>query len=1137
MENNIGKKYPRIFSLSTIGLIQHYNVDYIFHPLRTDFSGESGVGKTTIANLLQLIIVGSKYFTPASNSTYNVSGYVLNSKNVRQQNFGYAFVNIEVEKKKYLVIGIFLKSTVNHVEHFIIQDGADWDNPTYLSKPICHKDLLDKDEIISLDELKDFIKHKFYCEKFEAKKFQEKLFNYHILPFNLHEDENNTEKYAEILKSFSAGKEFQWKESNSLKKFLFGEKEYQKIKEEYENGIKQIEKKYESSYRNDKDIEIAVKRGKQVQELALLKRKFDDARKENLIANYVFWFFQERKLQKELDVINKESLRTDIEIALLDFEQKALYRKTLQEEIKKGSDKQIELEKVNKEITLLSKINFTELKQKAENKRIAAFGPYSNLQEIKKILEDFDSLDELRKQYDVHLKKSVIIEFQNSLKGKSKLIPKINWLIEFENSFWVKNYSNGENEYQSFMDNSNQQIKHLEGLMAFSNYSNEDSIIKWAIDNKDDKYKFNKVQESVIAYFYDKLVTRPPQEEGARYIPTPEELIASTNNIQIKDKDQDGFWLNLGGIYEFIRFRENYFLDKDKTKLIEEINKFSAKIEREIQVINEKKVKLKMLRDILAEYPNRDVFSYYTDKEMILLSKHYKCLDNISTCSDLEAKISDYLNEEKVIKDFEIAEKEKQRIEENEKSLGKLNTIRDELLKYLNANKQDEKQNEINSIEKEIQIITQSLQTFQENECYNKISIDLSNEIKRINEYSGNIFEIWKSRITQREKNKKNVDDVQKELNYATGNFEKSKTECALEHIDINVMFLRDKYKEPPETIQGKTFVESQKSFEDYYNFLVRTYFDDNIVLKNSLDYGLLVQKLIPQIFKNIKFEEGKVIDEVELYLRKINDLSKEINSVFVQLLSERFQDVISTYNEYKRKYERIRMFFSQEGTRITGGHKVKLAFEKAENFPISFLEDVKSELNNEMSYTKGMFLENLPKRKDIEEKIFEIYRKHAKVYNPSVTELLNPLSYFSMSFSMESVNGKLNKGSTGQNYAAIALLCVAQMSEIYKNKRNEAPKGIRLMPLDDAQDLGGNYDMLYTIAKEEDYQIITMSISPLDNLEINNQNWYMLNENPDYDEINYPPFAVLSSEKETIYDWEGYINKTFNEKSELDRT
>lgn len=40
------KKFPRIYSLSTVGIRNHYNSDYRFHPFRTDFAGDSGVGKS-----------------------------------------------------------------------------------------------------------------------------------------------------------------------------------------------------------------------------------------------------------------------------------------------------------------------------------------------------------------------------------------------------------------------------------------------------------------------------------------------------------------------------------------------------------------------------------------------------------------------------------------------------------------------------------------------------------------------------------------------------------------------------------------------------------------------------------------------------------------------------------------------------------------------------------------------------------------------------------------------------------------------------------------------------------------------------------------------------------------------------------
>ena len=60
------KNYPRIYSLSTLGLIHHYENDYLFHNMRTDFVGDSGSGKSIIADLLQLIFAGSEMFESAT---------------------------------------------------------------------------------------------------------------------------------------------------------------------------------------------------------------------------------------------------------------------------------------------------------------------------------------------------------------------------------------------------------------------------------------------------------------------------------------------------------------------------------------------------------------------------------------------------------------------------------------------------------------------------------------------------------------------------------------------------------------------------------------------------------------------------------------------------------------------------------------------------------------------------------------------------------------------------------------------------------------------------------------------------------------------------------------------------------------
>ena len=65
------KNYPRIYSLSTLGLIHHYENDYLFHNMRTDFVGDSGSGKSIIADLLQLIFAGSEMFESATRKKGN----------------------------------------------------------------------------------------------------------------------------------------------------------------------------------------------------------------------------------------------------------------------------------------------------------------------------------------------------------------------------------------------------------------------------------------------------------------------------------------------------------------------------------------------------------------------------------------------------------------------------------------------------------------------------------------------------------------------------------------------------------------------------------------------------------------------------------------------------------------------------------------------------------------------------------------------------------------------------------------------------------------------------------------------------------------------------------------------------------
>jgi hypothetical protein len=68
-------------------------------------------------------------------------------------------------------------------------------------------------------------------------------------------------------------------------------------------------------------------------------------------------------------------------------------------------------------------------------------------------------------------------------------------------------------------------------------------------------------------------------------------------------------------------------------------------------------------------------------------------------------------------------------------------------------------------------------------------------------------------------------------------------------------------------------------------------------------------------------------------------------------------------------------------------------------------------------------------------------------------------------------------------------------------------------MPIDEAEGLGTNYDMLHKVAKDYDYQIISMSINPLSSCARDGRYLYDLRKTVDSDEdINLSPMGVFEN-------------------------
>ena len=242
------KKTPRIYSLSTVGIRNHYNSDYRFHPFRTDFAGDSGVGKSIIADVLQLILVGEREFKSATDSSSE-----REARKLIIERYGYVFLNIEVAVEKFIVIGMYISAT--SIDPFIIQTNIGLDIFEPLSSPFISKDFMSGDEIIDITNLPERIKEnkQAYAVKLSLNKYHELLEQNKILPIDL-KTEGNLKNFAQIIRAFSRGKGFK-NSSKWLKEFFLNDDRENIIKIRFDEQLADIAQELRDHKENKDTLE------------------------------------------------------------------------------------------------------------------------------------------------------------------------------------------------------------------------------------------------------------------------------------------------------------------------------------------------------------------------------------------------------------------------------------------------------------------------------------------------------------------------------------------------------------------------------------------------------------------------------------------------------------------------------------------------------------------------------------------------------------------------------------------------------------------------------------------------------------------------------------------------------------------
>lgn len=255
---------PKIYSLSTVGIVKHYNQDYLLHEQRTDFTGNNGIGKSILADLIQLIFIHDDSLIEFGTDSMNKDGrsaYTL----PKDTSEGYAFMNIEVSENAFITIGVCIPNKRSkRLKPFVILKDLDLDkNIEELTFPASqlpfHNKFINQGQFLGLADLTRHFRDEhtlclqYFTTNDDKSRYYSFLYKKDILSINL-SIRSNLKSFAKIIQSFSRAKSLNLKNSKSLKDFIFEdtEKDYQEL---FISHKKELERQIQEYKSLEKEIE------------------------------------------------------------------------------------------------------------------------------------------------------------------------------------------------------------------------------------------------------------------------------------------------------------------------------------------------------------------------------------------------------------------------------------------------------------------------------------------------------------------------------------------------------------------------------------------------------------------------------------------------------------------------------------------------------------------------------------------------------------------------------------------------------------------------------------------------------------------------------------------------------------------
>jgi ABC-type dipeptide/oligopeptide/nickel transport system ATPase component len=1036
------KNYPRLYSLSTLGIRQHQEFDYKLHGFRTDFVGDSGCGKSMIADLIQLVFVGSEAFHSATESmdARDVDTMVLKSTQGRGSDIGYVILNIEYNHDSFLVIGAYLESTSKHTRSFVIQASYDENNLTPLTRPVLVEDLFVQDQIPTQEMLKQALEEKgmIYQAVGQRKKFHSLLFKHNLLTIDLSQSAQILRDYAIIIQSFSRGKSLEVGNSSSLKSFLFGDEKAKEITQKYKKAVEELQTTLKEFTQNRAQIELVTKKYNAIKVLKAYLDTFETAQ-----ALYLDKLCAYLRQQTDESLASfKDSSKDYIDGVYAVIAAKKVIKDQLSGESQKIQDLEAEAD-YSKEVYN------------------SAYSTHNKLIPFVKLLKTYDCdterLKEIYKTYHLNKYRKVIIDSVEKVFRQNDLMELI------ENFAHLPGTPEIIDDIEHQLSLLNTQVKQKQDLLAFADINNQGSLGNWAIKN----YQPYTLEVESILMHYKKLPLLAPQESQAQYIPSPENLL---NEILISDRSKDGFWLNTGAIRQYIAYIDKQlFISKDVNELKDILESLSLDLQQELDELFNTRTQLQLFRTTIL---NTSDYSTY-----LSIRAYADELFNFKVLTGLEIAETEFTTglalvaEQTLIEEDYLKASEDWTVRQNNVNNFKrlIESLRRADEQIRNRTTGDAYQNLLKTI----------IETFPD------LKVEEDNE-RQIGEYFVSSFnkainkEQWITKSVTDNISRISRNDIQKQLE----SYEQIKKESdeafklarftLAREPDISAW---DQHYLPQPAEEEKNWIKSKSVYEAKFRDIAAEYAKgDAYRFENNHNYLELCTSVLPEAFLTEEVKEDSSIEVIEHYLSQINEKNKNLNTRKLQRIREILEEVGEEISKRLDTVRQIHNFLNHEEREITGGHRASLRHDAINSYPKDWIEAYIDKLEKENTlFATGETLNELLKDSiSLEEKMINAFHNFGghRGIKPKIEDLLNPNSYFNLSFKMEShATGKTNSGSTGQTYAATALLCIARLSLVNRTAVSQKkPPGIRFMPVDEAEGLGSNFDMLYEIAREFDW-------------------------------------------------------------------